>query len=116
MQEGAQERFLRQANRAAEQDQQIDVGVETEMTAAVSAERQHGHRRLRRRRLGEQLAQEDVGAIRIALERRASTGAAGDIGPQLVPRGAERRRQGAARGTGLGYGRITHALRPAGPN
>ena len=111
----AQEPLFGRADRAAEQHEQVDVGVQAEVPPAVAAEREHGHRSLGDLGLREQLPQQRVDAVGIALESRAAARAPGDVGPQLVARGGDRRREIPASGASLGYGRFTHALRLAGP-
>ncbi len=48
VQEPAEELLLVRADAAAEQHEQVDVGLQTEMPPAVAAERQHGDLRVRR--------------------------------------------------------------------
>ena len=107
VQEAVDEALLRGADAAAEEQQQIDVGVQAEMAAAVAAERDDGHRPVVRARVGEQLADQRVDAIGVALEGAAAAGAARDRRAQLLPRGVERCLQRRA-------GRIRPRYRHAG--
>jgi hypothetical protein len=67
MEQAPEKPLLRRIDRAAEQDQQIDVGVEAQMAAAVAAERQHEDWRRRLAGLREDLPKESVDPIGIAL-------------------------------------------------
>ena len=99
VQEAAQERSSAAPIAAAEEHEQIDVGVQTEMPAAVAAERQHGDRRAGRA-LGEELPQHAVDAIGIALERGAPAGAAQRRRPRARSSGIERRHERGSAGPG----------------
>ncbi len=103
VQERAEEGLFGRADGAAEENQQIDVGVQTEVPPAIAAEREHGHRSLGGWRFGEQLPQQHVGAIGIPLEHGTAARPSGDVGPQFVARGGDRRREVPASGAGLGY-------------
>src|ERR1051325_12097801 len=92
---------------AAEQQQQIDIGVQTEVAASVAAERDDGHRPVAGAGVGEQLTDERVDAIRVALEGAASARAARDRRAQLFPRGMQGSLQRSA-------GRIRPRYRHAG--
>ncbi len=61
------EPLLGRADAAAEQQQQIDVGVKTEVAASIAAERDDGNRPVVGAGVGEQLTDERVDAIRVAL-------------------------------------------------
>src|SRR5262245_41145691 len=58
----ANEPFVGRSDRAVHEHEQVDVGVQTEMAPAVTAERDERNRPLRSRRLGE-------GALQYAVER-----------------------------------------------
>ena len=105
VQERPQEPLLGGADAPAEQHEQIDVGMEAEMTAPVAAEREDDHA-LGRRAVRKQLPQHRVDAIRIALERAPSTGAAPDVGRQFRARRGQRRRQPGTCRARLGHRHI----------
>ena len=101
VQELAEELLLVGANAAAEQHQQIDIGLETEMTTAVAAEGQHGDVRLGPRDFGEQLPQHRIDAVGVALERGAAAGATQGVRFELGTRGIERRHESGSAGARL---------------
>ena len=84
MQNRAHDAFLRVAEVAAEEQQQIDVGMKTELAPAVAADGDDGQRLLDSGRGGDQLPQERVEAIREAGQRRAAAMAAEDVFAQLA--------------------------------
>ncbi|PYR65862.1 MAG: hypothetical protein DMF88_18280 [Acidobacteria bacterium] len=92
------EALLRGTDAIAEEQQQIDVGVQAEMAASIAAERDDGNRPVVGARVGELLADERVDAIRVALERAAPAGAARDRRAQLFSRGMQRSLQRSAGG------------------
>jgi hypothetical protein len=71
------------ADAASKEQQQIDVRVQAQVAAAVSAKRDDGERTVVRAGVGEQLADQRVDAIGVALERGASADAAGSRRAQL---------------------------------
>ena len=78
------------ADAAAEQHEQIDVGMQAEVPPAVPAEGEDRDRALGRAGVGEQLPQHRVDAIGIALERAAAAGASPHVRRQLGARRVER--------------------------
>ncbi len=93
VQEAADEALLRRPDAVAEQQQQIDVGVETEVAAPVAAERDDRHRSVIGAGVGDQLPDERVDAVRVPFHRAAPAGAVRDRRAQLLPGGVERRLQ-----------------------
>ncbi len=63
MQERAKEAFLGRADAAVEEHQQIDVGVQAQVAAAVAAERDDRDRTCRSAGLGEEAPQQRVDAV-----------------------------------------------------
>ena len=99
MQQTAHEPFFGVADPTAEQQQQVDVGVEAQLAAAVAT---HGHdadRLLRRRSRRNKLPQQDVEPLGVTLERRPAGLPASGLIAQLAPRRREdrRRRRGCRR-------------------
>ena len=93
MQQTADEPFFGVADPTAEQQQQVDVGVEAQLAAAVAT---HGHdadRLLRRRRRRKKLPQQDVEPLGVTLERRTAGLPASGLIAQLAPRRREDRRR-----------------------
>ncbi len=107
IQEIADEALLRRTDAVAEEQQQIDVGMEAQVAAAVAAEREDRHGAVVRARLGEELPDERVHAIRVPLQRAAAAGTARDRRAQFSPGRVERRLQ-------RGAGRIRLRYRHAG--
>ena len=63
IQEGVQEALVVGADRAGEEHQEIDVGVEAQLTASVATEREDRHSVRSRARIGEQLLHQRVHAV-----------------------------------------------------
>ena len=104
VQKAVHEALFGRADAVAEEQEQIDVRVQAQVTAPVSAKRDDRERPVVRTGVGEQLPDQRVDAIGVPLERAAAAGAARDRGAQLLPRGIER---GSQRRTGrirLRYG------------
>ena len=76
IQECSQELFV---YASAEQDQKVDIRVETQMASAVASERQHHDLVVRTADFGKQLPQHGVDAVGVTLERRSPPYAAQDI-------------------------------------
>src|SRR5947207_11311316 len=80
------------ADRAAEEQQQVDVRVKTQRTAAVSSQRADGYRRARlSARRFDELANDAVDTVRVTSQRLASAFAALGRRNQLLARRIERR-------------------------
>ena len=90
MQQGTEEPLSRSSNRSAEENEQVDIGVQTEMSSPVPAQGHDSDRRSIGRRAGVQLTQERVYASRIAFEGGPTACASQRIRAQLVTRGRER--------------------------
>ena len=71
MQERAQKLLAGQADGPAEQDQHVDIRVETQVPSSVAAEREDGDVRRRVRRGFEELPDQPVDTVREVLERNA---------------------------------------------
>ena len=71
-QEGAEERLVRRADRALEEDEQIDVRIETELPPPVSAEGVHAGRLRGGAGVHEELLDDGVDAMGVLLQRVAS--------------------------------------------
>ena len=91
VQERPEELLLGGADATAEQDQQVDVRMETQMAPAVTAEREHDDFVRLPAGVGEQLPQHGVDTIGVAFERRPSARPAQHVGLELRPRGFESR-------------------------
>jgi hypothetical protein len=100
MKESAQEALFRVANPTAEQHQQIDVRVQTQMAPPVPAESDDGDI-VRRTGFAEELPQHRIDPVGVPLERAPPAGAPQDVRLQLRPRRLER---GWTRGTGARLG------------
>src|SRR5262249_17827462 len=115
MQNRAQRLLFVDTQMAAEKDQEVDVGMEAELTASVAADGDDGDRLLRARRGGKHLPDHRVEAVGEARERRAAAVSAQDVVAQLTPRfgelGGKRRRLLTER-TLAGAGRIGHGGAP----
>src|SRR5206468_3984883 len=98
------ETLLGGADAAAEEKQEIDIRMQTEVPAPVAAERDDGDRTVIGTRVGKELADQGVDPIGVPLKGAAPAGAARNRGAQLLPRGIERCLQGGAGRTGLRYG------------
>ena len=72
MQDGAHASFFGGPDLAVEEQQDVDVRVQAELPSSVTAERHHETGAACIRRLGEQLLEQMVDAVRKTLERRAS--------------------------------------------
>ena len=83
VQERAQELLLGRPDATTEQDQQVDVRMETQMPSAITAEREHHELVRLAARVGKQLPQHGVDTIGVAFERRPSTRSAQDVGLKL---------------------------------
>jgi hypothetical protein len=83
--------FFRLAEMPAEEQQQIDVGMKTELASPVAADGHHGYWLLDSGCRDDQLAQEPVEAIREAGQRRAPAMAPKDVVTKLATRVVERR-------------------------
>ena len=101
MEELAQELLFVGTDAAAEQHEQIDVRLQTEMPPAIAAEREHRDVRVRRRDVGEQLPQHRIDAIGVALERGAAARTAQRIRLELGSGGVECRHEGGRAGARL---------------
>jgi hypothetical protein len=85
MQDRAETLLLSLTDRAAEQDEDVEVGIRTQMTPSVAAQRDHRQLRRRlRRALGEstKIAVDEAG---VALERRSSARATENVVADLPP-------------------------------
>src|SRR5581483_9734875 len=82
-QEMMDELFLRATDTAAEQQQQIDVRMQTQMSPAVPDERDDRERSVIRPGVGMQLADQRVDAIGVALQRAAAARAVRDRRAEL---------------------------------
>ncbi len=81
VQERSQELFGSDAT--SEQDQQVDVRVETQVATPVPAKRQHDDLVARSTGVDEQLPQHGIDTIGVALERRPPACPAQDVGLKL---------------------------------
>ena len=102
VEEAAEELLFVGADAAAEEHEQVDVGLQTQMPPAVATERQHRDLRVRRRDVGEQLPQHRIDAIGIALERGTTARTSQRIRLELGSGGVERRHEGGRAGARLG--------------
>ena len=84
-----QESLVVGADRVLEQDEDVDVGVQREVSPSVAAERDDGGGLRGRRRLKEQALQQRVDPIGVAFEGGAVRGAARGLVDQLLTRGRE---------------------------
>ena len=100
MEDGAEQPFFGLPQMAAEEDEQIDVGVEAELLAAVPADRDDRHRsdRFGSGRGVEDLAEEAVEAFGESRERRAAAVPEHDVVAQLAPRLFQQHGQAGGRG------------------
>ena len=83
VQERPQEIFLGGADAATEQDQQVDIRVETEVATAVTAKREHDDLMARPTGVGKQLPQHGIDTIGVAFERRPPARSAQHVGLKL---------------------------------
>ena len=85
---------------AAEQDEEIDVGVQAQLLATVAADRHDRDRSdgLGSRRGVEDLPEEAVEPLGESRERRAAAVAEHDVVAQLAPRLFQQHRQAGGRG------------------
>src|SRR5262249_27636732 len=92
-------------DRAGEQHEQIDVGVEAQLAATVAAEREDRYRVRRRTGIGKQLLDERVHAMRVLAERVQPAPAAFCGGYELLARRRETPcvRHGTRRGRCVGF-------------
>ena len=103
VQDGAEQPLFGRAEVAAEEDEQIDVGVEAELLAAVPADRDDRDGRHRRGagrfpgRVVEDLADEAVEAFGEPRQRRAAAVAEHDVVAQLAARLFQQHRQACRR-------------------
>jgi hypothetical protein len=83
VQERTQELLLRRPDATTEQDQQVDIRMQTQMPPAITAEREH-HELVRRAAcVGKQLPQHGVDTIGVPFEGRPPPRAAQDVGLKL---------------------------------
>jgi hypothetical protein len=101
VQELAEDLLLVGADAATEQDEQVDVGLETEMAAAIAAQRQYGNVCVGWRDVGEQLSQHRIDAVRVALERSPPARTAQGFRLELGSRGIECRHESGRAGSRL---------------
>ena len=92
VEETVQEPFIGGTNRALKENEQVDIRPQTQLTAAVPAERDGGDRLRGRRRRFEQLTQQRVDPRRVSPERGASAKAAGRRVAEFLPRQFQRAR------------------------
>src|SRR5262245_4771265 len=97
IQEAVDEPLFRGPNAAAKEQQQVDVGVQAQMTATVATEGDNGQRPVVTAGVGEQLANQRVHAVGVLLERGTAAGTARDGRAQRLPRGVKRHLQCLAR-------------------
>ena len=83
VQEAVHEALFGRTYAVSKEQEEIDIRVEAEMTASVSAERDHRDRALVRTGIGEHLPDQPVDTIRVTLERAAPARAARGGGAQL---------------------------------
>jgi hypothetical protein len=91
IQEAVDEPFFRGPDAAAKQQQQVDVGMQAEMTPAVASKGDNGQRPIVDACVGEQLSNERIDPVGIVLERRAAARSTRDGRAQFLPRGVKRR-------------------------
>ena len=87
MQDGAHPCFLVGPDLAVEEEQDVDVRIQAQLTASVAAERNDEAGAAAGRRLGEQTLKQRVDAVREAAECRASTSALRRRRAQRLARG-----------------------------
>ena len=83
VQERPQELFLSRPDATTEQDQEVDVRVETQVATAVAAKREHDDLVARATCIGKQLPQHGVDTIGVAFERRPPACPAQHVGLKL---------------------------------
>jgi hypothetical protein len=102
MQKGPEKRLFSGTDATAEQHQKVDVGVQAQMPATVSAEREHDDVRIQSPRFGKEPTEHRVDAIGVTLERGSSSGPSEHLGLELRPRRIEGRDERRRARTGLG--------------
>jgi hypothetical protein len=84
VQDKAEEPFLGGTEMAAEEHQQVDVGVKAQLPPAVAADGDHGHRLFGAGRGGQELAEQRIEAFGVAGERGTPAVAEKDVVAQLA--------------------------------
>jgi hypothetical protein len=97
----AQEVLFSRADATAEQHEQVDVGLQTEMATAVATERQYHDLVIRCSDIGEQLPQHRIDAIGVPLERATTAGASQRLRFEFGASGIERRHECRSAGARL---------------
>jgi hypothetical protein len=86
---GVKEAFVERTDRPREEHQDVDIGMQTQLAAAVAAEREDRHRLCGRAGIREDLLQERVHAVRILTDRQPPRLPAHGRGRELAARGFE---------------------------